>query len=101
MLTIAAVVVVSLAWIRRRPASGPALALAFCSLHVWAYFALVAAVQAGLNRYSAAYEPVLIPIFTLAIAVVIGLSRHSLEARRVARSVPVGAASEHVGSRAD
>ena len=55
-------------WRNLRLAAG----LAFCAVQLWGYFGFVAAVQAALDRYSLAFEPVSTVFVMLCAAGVLG-----------------------------
>jgi hypothetical protein len=72
LLTLVAAGTMFFNWLKRRTPPSLLAGLAFCSLHMWAYFGLVATVNSAVDRYSVVFEPVLITFLAIGGASLIG-----------------------------
>lgn len=72
LLTIVAAGAMFFNWLKRRTPPSRLAGFAFCSLHIWAYFGLVATVNSAVDRYSVVFEPVLITCLAIGGASLIG-----------------------------
>jgi hypothetical protein len=72
LLTIVAAGAMFFNWLKRRTPPSRLAGFAFCSLHIWAYFGLVATVNSAVDRYSVVFEPVLITFLAIGGASLIG-----------------------------